>query len=80
MKQTMNYLSMAALVVMGAILSGCAKETPAAEEENIVTLSVSVGLPEDESTKALDIGNCYRYSRVKPRNFLIFVPKKYGEF
>ena len=55
MKQTMNYLSMAALVVMGAILAGCVKETPAAEEENIVTLSVSVGLPEDESTKALDI-------------------------
>ena len=24
--------------------------------------------------------NCYRYSQVKPRNFLIFVPKKYGEF
>ncbi len=55
MKQTMNYLSMAALVVMGAILAGCAKETPAAEEEKTVTLSVSVGLPEDESTKALDI-------------------------
>ena len=55
MKQTMNYLSMAALVVMGAILSGCVKETPAAEEDKIVTLSVSVGLPEDESTKALDI-------------------------
>ncbi len=51
----MNYLSMAALVVMGAIMAGCAKETPAAEEENIVTLSVSVGLPEDESTKALGI-------------------------
>lgn len=51
----MNYLSMAALVVMGAILAGCAKETPAAEEDKIVTLSVSVGLPEDESTKALDI-------------------------
>lgn len=51
----MNYLSMAALVVMGAILAGCVKETPAAEEENIVTLSVSVGLPEDESTKALNI-------------------------
>lgn len=55
MKQTMNYLSMAALVVMGAILAGCAKETPAAEEDKIVTLSVSVGLPEDESTKALEI-------------------------
>ena len=55
MKQTMNYLSMAALVVMGAILAGCVKETPAAEEDKIVTLSVSVGLPEDESTKALDI-------------------------
>lgn len=55
MKQTMNYLSMAALVVMGAIMAGCVKETPAAEEDKIVTLSVSVGLPEDESTKALDI-------------------------
>ena len=55
MKQTMNYLSMAALVVMGAILAGCVKETPAAEEEKTVTLSISVGLPEDESTKALDI-------------------------
>ena len=51
----MNYLSMAALVVMGAILAGCAKETPAAEEDKIVTLSVSVGLPEEESTKALNI-------------------------
>lgn len=55
MKQTMNYLSMAALVVMGAIMAGCVKETPAAEEDKIVTLSVSVGLPEDESTKALNI-------------------------
>lgn len=51
----MNYLSMAALVVMGAIMAGCVKETPAAEEDKIVTLSVSVGLPEDESTKALNI-------------------------
>ena len=51
----MKYLSIAALVVMGAILAGCTKETPAAEEDKIVTLTVSVGFSEDESTKALDI-------------------------
>ena len=55
MKQTMKYLSMAALVVMGAVMAGCAKEEPAAEENNIVTLTVSVGFSEDESTKALNV-------------------------
>ena len=55
MKQTMKYLIMAALVIMGAIMAGCKKETPAIEENNIVTLTVSVGFSEDESTKALDV-------------------------
>ena len=55
MKQTMKYLSMAALVIMGAIMAGCAKEEPAAEEDNIVTLTVSVGFSEDENTKALNV-------------------------
>ena len=54
-KMTMKYLIMAALVIMGAIMAGCKKETPAAEENNIVTLTVSVGFSEDESTKALDV-------------------------
>ena len=63
----MKYLSMAALVIMGAIMAGCAKEEPAklddtpevvepkTEEGKIVSLTISVGLPENESTKALDI-------------------------
>ena len=55
MKQTMKYLSMAALVLVGAIMAGCEKETPAAEEDNIVTLTVSVGFSENESTKALNV-------------------------
>ena len=54
-KMTMKYLIMAALVIMGAIMAGCKKETPAAEENNIVTLTVSVGFSEDESTKALNV-------------------------
>ena len=55
MKQTIKYLSMAALVIMGAIMAGCVKEEPATEEEKIVTLNVSVGFSEDESTKALNV-------------------------
>ena len=57
MKQTMKYLSMAALVAVGAIMMGCNKneETlePQQPEENTVTMSITVSFGDDESTKAL---------------------------
>ena len=64
MKQTMKYLSMVALVVMGAIVISCAKEEPAQLEEtpevvepvaedNIVVCTTTVSFDTD-ATKALD--------------------------
>lgn len=69
MKQTMKYLSMAALVVMGAIVASCAKEEPAQPEEitpevvepvaedNIVVCTTTVSFDnsaDTDETKALD--------------------------
>ena len=53
MKQTMNYLSMAALVVMGAILASCAKnEIEQTVEDNIVVCTTTVSFDTD-ATKSL---------------------------
>ena len=57
MKQTMKYLSMAALVVMGAILASCAKNESTevvepAIEDNIVVCTTTVSFDTD-ATKAL---------------------------
>ncbi len=63
MKQTMKYLSIAALVAVGAIMMGCNKldivtEQTQQEEEpvisNTVTLTTTVSL--DAATKALTSG------------------------
>ena len=69
MKQTMKYLSIAALVVMGAIVASCAKEEPAQPEEitpevvepvaedNIVVCTTTVSFDnsaDTDETKALD--------------------------
>lgn len=68
MKKIMNF-SMAALVVMGAILAGCSKNEAAEPEreieqeleqepeieDNIVTVTTTIGLGENDATKALAI-------------------------
>ena len=64
MKKIMSF-SMAALVVMGAILVSCAKNEiaepePKIEQEqeiedNIVTVTTTIGLGENDATKALAI-------------------------
>ena len=56
MKKMMSF-SMATLVAMGAILSGCAKNGAAEPEikDNIVTVTTTIGLGENDATKALDI-------------------------
>ena len=53
MKQTMKYLSIAALVAVGAIMMGCNKleEQPLQNDNNTVTLTTTVSM--DASTKAL---------------------------
>ena len=56
MKMMVKY-DMAALVVMGAILSGCAKQEAAEPEtkDNMVTVTTTIGLGENDATKALNI-------------------------
>ena len=59
MKKTMRYLSMAALVVMGAIMASCVQgqgldiEEELNTSEETVTLTVTVGLPGEPDTRAL---------------------------
>ena len=56
MKQTMRFLSMAALVVMGTLMAACSKkETEASEAstDNIVTVQTTVSFSQSETTKAL---------------------------
>ena len=63
MKKTMKIFSIVALVAMGAILSGCTREEAAEPElkpeqesrENIITVTTTIGLGENEATKALAI-------------------------
>ena len=56
MKQYMKYLSMAALVIVGALIVGCAgfEENQPQREDKVVTLTTTVGFGSNESTKALD--------------------------
>lgn len=58
MKKTV-YCSMAVLVVMGAILSACTKNEAAGQDpeisDNIVTVTTTIGLVENNATKALNI-------------------------
>lgn len=55
MKQYMKYLSMAALVSVGALLAGCAgfEENRPQQENHIVQLTTTVGFVGNEATKAL---------------------------
>ena len=55
MKQYMKYLSMAALVTVGALMAGCTgfDENQPQRENNIVTLTTTVGFGGNEATKAL---------------------------
>ena len=55
MKQYMKYLSMAALVIVGALIAGCAgfEENQPQREDKVVTLTTTVGFGSNESTKAL---------------------------
>ncbi len=62
MNKTMKFLSMAALVLMGAVMTSCSKadddfiDTPKQPENKskVVTLSTTVSLDDDNTTRALD--------------------------
>lgn len=55
MKQYMKYLSMAALVSVGALMAGCAgfEENQPQREDKVVKLTTTVGFGSNEATKAL---------------------------
>lgn len=55
MKQYMKYLSMTALVIVGALIAGCAgfEENQPQREDKAVTLTTTVGFAGNEATKAL---------------------------
>lgn len=62
MKKTMNYLSMAALALVGAVMTGCSSEDniasnqQPAKQDNIVTVTTTIGLGGDNATtRALNI-------------------------
>ena len=62
MKKTMNYLSMAALALVGAVMTGCssddniASNQQPAKQDNIVTVTTTIGLGGDNATtRALNI-------------------------
>ncbi|MBR0109470.1 MAG: hypothetical protein IJM05_02600, partial [Bacteroidales bacterium] len=60
MNNIVRFFSMAALVATGAILSGCSKkemEEPGSRNnsDNIVTVTTTINLDEDDATKALAI-------------------------
>ena len=61
MKKTMKYLSMAALALVGAVMTGCSNEDIAnneqpAKQDNIVTVTTTIGLEgDDAATRALAI-------------------------
>lgn len=56
MKKTMNYLSMAALALVGAVMTGCSSEDniasnqQPAKQDNIVTVTTTIGLGGDNAT------------------------------
>jgi len=62
MKKTMNYLSMAALALVGAVMTACSSEDNIADnqqpakQDNIVTVTTTIGLGGDNATtRALNI-------------------------
>ena len=63
MKKTMRFLNLAALVAMGAVMAACAKEDelgfqeelPGEIEEEVVTLTASVGIASEPETRALAV-------------------------
>lgn len=61
-KKTFRFLSMAALALMGAIMTGCSSEDnidnpqQPANNDNVVTLTATVGLDASAGTRALDNG------------------------
>lgn len=62
MKKTMNYLSMAALALVGIVMTGCSSEDNIAsnqqpvKQDNIVTVTTTIGLGGDNATtRALNI-------------------------
>ena len=60
MKKTMRFLSMAALVLVGAVMSGCSSDdniidTPQQPASNVVTLTTTVSLDDGAATRALGI-------------------------
>ena len=62
MKKTMNYLSMAALALVGIVITGCSSEDniasnqQPAKQDNIVTVTTTIGLGGDNATtRALNI-------------------------
>ena len=64
MTKTMKYLSIAALVFVGALMTGCSNDSedfinsnqPVLPSENVVTLTTTIGLEGDASTRALTEG------------------------
>ena len=60
-KNTFRFLSMAALALMGAIMTGCSSEDnidnpqQPANNDNVVTLTATVGLDASAGTRALDV-------------------------
>lgn len=62
MKKTFRFLSMAALALMGAVMTGCSSEDnidnpqQPANNDNVVTLTATVGLDASAGTRALDDG------------------------
>ena len=57
MKKTMRYLSMAALALVGAMMTGCSSddfEAQPAKSDNVVTLTTTVDFESSAATRALD--------------------------
>ena len=59
MKKTMRFLSMAALALVGAMMTGCSSDDNTTAElqpaSNVVTLTTTVSLDDGAATRALDI-------------------------
>ena len=59
---TMKYLSIAALIFVGAMMTGCSSDSedfinsnqPVLPSENVVTLTTTIGRDDENSTRALD--------------------------
>ena len=60
MKKTFRFLSMAALLVVGAIMTGCSNDDnidnpqQPANKDNVVTLTATVGFEANAETRAVD--------------------------